>query len=80
MQRLEVSNHCCFGKAISITYSKSMFVASGIQHAMRICRVVICGLPGSKILFPRSHKRHDFRGKKVIEHKMCVLIYSANSV
>jgi len=23
-----------------------------------------------------SHKRHDFRGKKVIEYKMCVLIFS----
>ena len=24
-----------------------------------------------------SHKRHDFPKKKVIEHKMCVLIFSA---
>jgi hypothetical protein len=26
-----------------------------------------------------SHKRHNFR-KKVIEHKMCILIFSANLV
>ena len=44
-------NHCCFGKAISITYSKSVFVALGIQHAMRTCRIVICGLSSSKIFF-----------------------------
>ena len=25
-----------------------------------------------------SHKRHDFRKKKVIEHKMCVLIFSTS--
>jgi len=25
-----------------------------------------------------SHKRHDFRKKKVIEHEMCVLIFSTN--
>jgi hypothetical protein len=23
-----------------------------------------------------SHKRHDFRGKKVVEHKICVLSFS----
>jgi hypothetical protein len=27
-----------------------------------------------------SHKRHDFLKKKVIEHKMCVLILSTNFV
>ena len=45
-------NRCCCGKAISITYSKSVFVALGIQHAMRMCRIVICGLSSFKIFFP----------------------------
>jgi len=29
-------NHCCRGKAISITYSESVFLALGIQYAMRM--------------------------------------------
>jgi len=55
-------------------------VALGIQHAIRMCRIAICGLPRSTI-FSRtlSHKRHDF-GEKVTEHKMCVLIFCTTFV
>jgi hypothetical protein len=42
-------NHYCGGKAISITYSGFVFVALGIQHAMRMRHIVNCGLPGSTI-------------------------------
>ena len=34
------NNHCCLGKAISITYSESVFVALVIRHAMRMRRVL----------------------------------------
>jgi len=44
-------NHCCDGNSIGITYSESVFVALGIQHAMRVRHIVICGLPGSRVFF-----------------------------
>ena len=57
-----------------------MFVALGIQQAMRMHRSVICGISGSNIIFSTlSHKRNDFR-KIIIEHKMCVLIFSTTFV
>ena len=47
-----------------------VFVASGIQHAMRMRLIVICGLFGSTTFF---HMKGTIFGKKrkVIEHKMC---------
>jgi hypothetical protein len=43
-------NHCCSGKAISITHSECVLVALVILHAIRMSHVVICGLSASKIL------------------------------
>jgi len=36
---------------MSITYFECVFVALGIQHAMHINNIVICGLSGTKIFF-----------------------------
>ena len=74
------SSHPCSGNAVSITYSKCVFVASGIQHAKRMRSIMLwsvacLALPHSTV----SHKRHDFR-KAVIENKMCVLIFSTTFI
>jgi len=44
-------NYFCSGKAIGITHYDFVFVALGIQHAMRMRHIVICGLLGSPKYF-----------------------------
>jgi len=64
-------NHCCSGKAISVTYSECVSVALVIQHAMRMRHIVICGLHGSStIFFHIISRRHDFLLKK-LNTKLC---------
>ena len=48
-----------------ITQAECVFVALGVQHAMRMRRNVSFGLARSAKFFSTlSHERHDFRGKK----------------
>ena len=65
-------NHCCRGKAISITYSECVSVALVIQHAKRMRRIILSSV--ACLAVPRfsvsAHKRHDFR-ENVTEHKIC---------
>jgi len=44
-----------------------------MQRACAMLSSVAC--PGLQFFFTLSHKRHDFR-EKVIECKMCVLVFS----
>jgi hypothetical protein len=57
-------------------------VALGIQYAKRMRRII---LPSAACLavpyffhISLSHKRHDFRKKKVTEKETCVLIFSTD--
>jgi hypothetical protein len=50
-------------------------VALVIQHAMRMCHIVICGLPGTTLLFHIISSGTIFEIRKVIEHKIYVLIF-----
>jgi hypothetical protein len=59
---------------MSMTHSECLFVALGIQHVMRTRRIVIRSLSGLQYFSTLSHKRYDFR-EKLIEHKMCILIF-----
>ena len=60
-------NHCCSGKAVlfcvCVCVCVCVFVVLGIQREMR--------LPGSTIFSTLSHKRHDFRKKKLLNIKLC---------
>ena len=69
-------NHCCTGKAISITYSECVcvcvFVAWVTQHAMRMVPLYPLLWPvRATQYFPTLSKRlHDLK-KKITEHNMC---------
>jgi len=77
-------SHCCSGIAISITYCECVFVALGIQHALRMHGNVIFGLSGSNtrvetlivatIYLQLIQNRYMFRSFTVLQcsHQHCV--------
>ena len=76
--RARSCNHCCSGKAVSITHCERVCVALVIRHAMRMRHIVSSvACPALQYFSTLSHKRHDFRGKKnLLNKKMCIFIFS----
>jgi hypothetical protein len=65
------------GKAISITYSERVYVALVIQHAKSMRRIILSSVAWELYqIFQRCLINGTIFGEKVIECKMCVLIFS----
>jgi len=73
-------NNCRSRKAISITCSEFLFVALCIQLCNAHAPYWHVANTALQCFSTLSHKRQGFRKKKVIEHKMCVLIFSTSFV
>ena len=78
-------NPYCRQKAVSITYCVCIFVcvcvALVIRHAKRMRRIILLSVSCLAVphFYTLSHKRHDFRGKKLLNVK-CILILYATPV
>jgi hypothetical protein len=69
-------NHFCPGKAIPIACSECVSVAFGILHAPFVRHIAVCGLSVFTVFFPHYLINGTiFEKKRVIEYKMCVLIF-----
>jgi len=53
-----------------------ILVALGVQHAMCMRHIVICVLSGFTIFFPNYLIKGTIF-EKIIQHKMCVFLFSA---
>ena len=74
-------NHFCRGKATSITYSECVCSLSYPAYNEREpYYIAICGLCDPTVLYHTISQMARLSGKKVIEQKPCVLIFSATTV
>jgi len=59
-------NHCCSGKAVSITYFDCVFVALGIQHGMGLLHIFLS--PRERI-FPHYLTKGTILEKTLLDKK-----------
>jgi hypothetical protein len=57
-----------------------VFLTLGVQHAMCMRHVVICGLADSTVFFSEAYKGHDLKKKKSRCTLMRVLLFSTTFV
>ena len=69
-------NHCCRVKAISITYSRCVFVDLYIPHSMRMLRIRLPSVAYRAVPYFSTlyHKGHDFR--KMFLNTKCVFWFA----
>jgi len=70
-------HHFCSEKAITIVHNLGVyeFVALGILHAMPMSHKAICGHMALQHFSTLSHKRHNFRKKKLLNLKCAFRFY-----
>jgi hypothetical protein len=70
--------YCLCGKALNITYSWCESVAIVIQHVKRMRLILLTSVAYLPLPYfsTLSHKGHDFQKNKLVEYKICVLIFS----
>jgi hypothetical protein len=62
-------NHCCSGKALSISHCGLVFVALGIQHGMCMRHNPLCGLSGSVIFLHIISQTAQLKKKSLLNAK-----------
>jgi hypothetical protein len=58
--------------SFKVIHSQCVVVALVIHHAVRVCRIFICGLRGSTILFPHYLIKGTIFRKKNFLNTKCV--------
>jgi len=65
-------------KQLSITYSVSVFVATGFLHEMRTHHIVICALSSSTKIFPQHLTNGTIFRKQFLDTKCVVFFYNVS--